>query len=160
MKKETEEGRSEGVKEVAACLLACLLYLPAWEAFMSCHSNENISLCFALWRSPALSCHALLSHGRMRHADSAPSIYGSSKLWLSDFAYWEVVEYRALIGENLLSHSIELLYTEGAESACLIRPWDTLLGREGGREEGRKEERRKKVSTGVACTAVKERTNE
>jgi len=40
-------------------LLAYLLYLPAWEAFMSCHSNENISLCFALWCSPALSCHAL-----------------------------------------------------------------------------------------------------
>jgi len=24
-----------------------------------------------------------------------------------------------------LSHSIELPYTEGAESACLISPWDT-----------------------------------
>lgn len=47
------------MKEVAACLLAYLLYLPAWEAFMSCHSNENISLCFALWCSPALSCHVL-----------------------------------------------------------------------------------------------------
>ena len=38
------------------------------------------------------------------------------------------MKYRAFIGGKLLSHSIELPYTEGAESACLIRPWDSLTG--------------------------------
>ena len=36
-----------------------------------------------------------------------------------------MVKYRAFIGRRLLSHSIELLYKEGGESACLIGPWDT-----------------------------------
>ena len=34
------------------------------------------------------------------------------------------MKYRTFIGRKLLSHSIELLYTEGRESVCLIRPWD------------------------------------
>ena len=35
------------------------------------------------------------------------------------------MKYPAFIGGKLLSHSIELLYTEGAESACLFGPWDS-----------------------------------
>ena len=36
------------------------------------------------------------------------------------------MKYRTFIGGKLLSHSIELPYTEGGESVCLIGPWDTL----------------------------------
>ena len=64
--------------------------------------------------------NSLISLGLMRHADSAPSVYGNSILWLGGFAKQKIMKYRSFIGGNLLSHSIELPYTEGAESVCLI----------------------------------------
>ena len=63
----------------------------------------------------------------MRHADSAPSVYGNSILWLSGFAKQKIMRYGSFIGGKLLSHSIELPYTEGAESACLISRRDSAL---------------------------------
>jgi len=66
-----------------------------------------------------------LSLRLMRHADSAPSVYGSSILWLSGFAKQKIMKYGSLIGGNLLSHSIELPYTEGAESVSLISRRDS-----------------------------------
>ena len=39
-----------------------------------------------------------VSHGLMRHADSAPSVYGNSMLWLSGFASRKVIHCRAFIG--------------------------------------------------------------
>ena len=42
----------------------------------------------------------------------------------------KIRKYRALTGGKLLSHSIELPYPEGAESACLISPWDTIVALE------------------------------
>ena len=71
----------------------------------------------------------------MRHADSAPSVYGNSILWLSGFAKQKIVKYESFIGGKLLSHSIELLYTEGGESACLIGWRDTPYSRTRGRGE-------------------------
>ena len=62
----------------------------------------------------------------MRHADSAPSVYGGSILWLSGFAEPNIVKYGSFIGGKLLSHSIELPYTEGAKSACLISQRDMV----------------------------------
>ena len=68
---------------------------------------------------------AFLSHGRMRHTDSRPSAYGNSMLWLSSFPPIKVRYFIVVFQAKWLSHSIELPYTEGRESVCLIRPWDS-----------------------------------
>jgi len=67
-----------------------------------------------------------VSHGPMRHADSAPSVYGSSRLWLRNFQPIKARQWMTFREAKPLSHSIELPYTEGAESACLIGPWDNI----------------------------------
>jgi len=65
-----------------------------------------------------------VSHGLMRHADSAPSVYGRSRLWLRNFQPIKARQWMTFREAKPLSHSIELPYTESAESACLISPWD------------------------------------
>ena len=62
----------------------------------------------------------VLSLRLMRHADSAPSAYGKSILWLSNFLPIRFRYFTIFCQVKPLSHSMELPYTEGAESACLI----------------------------------------
>jgi len=103
--------------------------------FCGCYRSLDTLVAYAclLWRYDKYGIgdrHALdfceLSLRLMRHADSAPSVYGNSKLWLSNFPPIKGPYFIIFCLAKPPSHRIELPYTEGAESARLISRRDSI----------------------------------
>ena len=64
-------------------------YILSLQAFLALHIKKGKKQVRPSWTADICrlsSDKVCLSHGRMRHADSRPSVYGNSMLWLSHFA--------------------------------------------------------------------------